>query len=395
MTPNVPKEVLQRYLNGNCSTAEKMLVDCWYAQLEATGDCEWEPGEKERLEQYLALQLRSNIQPADPLPIAGPAPVGPIRMRPVWWAAAAVLIFSTATWLLVSTKSRSDIRKSTISHTADIAAGHNGAILTLSDGRQLLLDSMGNGTIARQDGVAVVLKDGELSYSGGTPHEMAWNTIHTPKGRQFMLRLPDGTKAWLNAASTITYPTAFNGKERSIKISGEVYFEIAANTKIPFRVNVNEQAAIEVLGTHFNVNAYENGPHIATTLLEGAVRVGATIQGHGTGNSTVLQPGQQARIQTNVAAGGKNMQVITVADPDQVIAWKNGIFNFEGASLREMMQQVERWYDITVVFEKGVPDIHFAGKINKSVSLNGILKALDESGIHYRMGEQRQLVLLP
>lgn len=229
-----------------------------------------------------------------------------------------------------------------------------------------------------------------IRLRGGTE----WNTMQTPKGRQFVLRLPDGTRVWLNAASSISYPTSFNGKERLVKVTGETYFEVAADKTKPFKVSVNEQAEVEVLGTHFNINAYSNASNIATTLLEGAVRVAVHGQGNVAKQTAMLQPGQQALIET-AAEFSKTVRVTTLNDPGKVIAWKNGVFNFEGVTLKEMMQQIERWYDITVVFEKGVPDIRFEGKINRNVNLNGILKALDESGVHYRMGGNRQLVLLP
>lgn len=391
MDPNTAKDVLQRYLNGNCNSSEKMLVDNWYARLEATGEAEWQPGEKASFEQYIEQKLLHNIQ--TPLSQQAPAPVRRMSFRRnKWWVAASLfLLLAAAAYVFTERKKQQPAAAISLSET-DIAPGKQGAVLTLADGKQILLDSMGNGMVTLQNGAQVLLENGELSYgAGNATGDAVYNTMQTPKGRQFMLRLPDGTKAWLNAASSITYPVAFNGNERLVKMTGEVYFEVAADKKRPFLVNVNDKAQVNVLGTHFNVNAYENEAGIATTLLEGAVRVSAGEQG----KAVTLQPGQQARLATTALGGSSAIQVTTVTDTDQVIAWKNGFFNFEGASLREMMQQIERWYDITVVFEKGVPDIRYAGKINRNVNLTGILKALDESGIHYRMDNNRRLMLLP
>jgi ferric-dicitrate binding protein FerR (iron transport regulator) len=391
MNPNIAQELLQRYLDGTCDSNEKMLVEHWYRQLDETG--EWEPGQKtpiEHMEQRLMESIAASRSRKTP------APVRNLSFLRRWWVAAALLLVLGTTAYLGTMNRKPALPATTAQRATDIAPGKEGAILTLADGRQVILDSMGNGTIAQQNGVQVVLKDGQLSYeSGSLGGQPAYNTMHTPKGRQFQVRLPDGTKAWLNAASSITYPIAFNGTERSVKITGEVYFEVAGNREMPFTVNVNDKANVEVLGTHFNVNAYENERHIATTLLEGSVRVANRQDIHATGNTIILQPGEQARIATADTRPGTGIQVIKAADIDQVTAWKNGFFDFEGAGLKEMMLQVERWYDITVVFEKGVPDTHFAGKIKRNVSLNGILKALDESDIHYRLDDERRLVLLP
>jgi len=211
--------------------------------------------------------------------------------------------------------------------------------------------------------------------------------------------LPDGTRVWLNAASSIRYPTVFVKNERKVEVSGEVYFEVVRNTKMPFRVNVNNRTELEVLGTDFNVNAYDNEANMATTLLEGSLRVSQVQEGQQpiqtapANQSVILQPGQQAQISFGQPTQQK-IKVITDADVNKVMAWKNGLFNFEDATLEEVLRQLERWYDIEVVYESKVPDVALTGKITRGVSLNGLLTALKKMGMHYRM-EGRKLIVQP
>jgi ferric-dicitrate binding protein FerR (iron transport regulator) len=215
---------------------------------------------------------------------------------------------------------------------------------------------------------------------------MQYNTMSTPKGRQYHLTLPDGTKVWLNAASSIKYPTVFSGNERSVQVSGEAYFEVAKNSSQPFRVAVDNGMKIDVLGTSFNVNAYEDDDNSYTTLIDGAVRVTAAEAG----NSMILKPAQQA-----VQAPGSVLSVNSNVDIEKVMAWKNGVFNFENASLADVMKEIERWYDIDVVYKNGIPDIKFWGKITKDVSLSGILIALEKTKVHFKLENNRTLVVLP
>lgn len=306
-----------------------------------------------------------------------------VRFLRRWVPAAAAAILLLAAGAYLWTANRKDALP-TVEATV-ITPGKAGAILTLADGSQVVLDSLDNGVIANQNGARVVLRNGQLAYDPAENGngEIVFNTISTPKGRQFQVTLPDGTLVWLNAASSIRYPTVFSGEERKVEVTGEAYFEVAKNAKMPFRLNVNNKAEINVLGTHFNVNAYDNEKAIATTLLEGSVRVAANLD-----QPVILQPGQQAQI----AKAGIN--VIENADIDKVIAWKNGLFHFEGATLAEIMRQLERWYDIEVVYEKGIPDIEFEGEMTRDVSLNGLLVMLGKTEMHFRL-EGRKLIVLP
>lgn len=337
-----------------------------------------------------------------------PPSIRRVRVLRKWgWAAASIiLVLGMGAYFWATNRQSPAI----IVTSADIAPGKNGAILTLANGSQVVLDSLENGVIALQNGTKVLLQDGTLAYdpSGSAAGGIVYNTMTTPKGRQFQVTLPDGTKAWLNAASSIRYPTVFAGKERKIDVTGEVYLEVAKNAALPFRINVNDRTEIEVLGTHFNVNAYEDEASIHTTLLEGSIRVlvgQKMLPGNNLSSKTVssiLKPGQQAVV---VIAGkaGENapqpssspaIKVINNADIGKVMAWKNGLFNFEGASLEQVMRQLERWYDIEVVFEKNAsPDMEFEGEMSRGVSLNGLLKMLERLGVSCKL-EGRKLTIL-
>jgi ferric-dicitrate binding protein FerR (iron transport regulator) len=291
----------------------------------------------------------------------------------------------------------------------DLPPGKNGAILTLADGSKVVLDSLGNGVVATQNGSKILLNNGQLAYStsnnghpasgaADSPAVITYNTMTTPKGRQFQLLLPDGTKIWLNAASSVRYPTRFTDMERKVQVTGEAYFEVAQNAKAPFVVTVDEQTEIQVLGTHFNINSYADETSINTTLLEGSVRV---IHA---GEKALLRLGQQAQVPVDKAAqtGGQpsetardHIKVLSNVNIDKVVAWKNGVFDFQDASLEEVMRQLERWYDIEVVYEKNIPKLEFFGRMGRDLTLSNVLRGLELSKVHFRMEGERRLVILP
>ncbi|WP_341843715.1 FecR family protein [Chitinophaga caseinilytica] len=276
---------------------------------------------------------------------------------------------------------------------AQIAPGREGAVLTLADGRQVVLDSLQNGTIASQQGTQVVLNNGQLVYDAHASSAASINRISTPNGRQYQVILPDGTKVWLNAASTLKYPTAFTGSERLVELSGEAYFEVTSqpagpNGKMPFIVKTSQQQ-IRVTGTSFNVNAYQNEPSVKTTLLEGKVHVDGLPAAAGNAGGVDLHPGEQA-----ATTGADGPRVASNADLAKVMAWKNGAFNFEGLRLDEAMRQLERWYDITVTYDGGMPDIRFFGEVDRNVNLGDLLEMLAGAGLSYRFEPGGQLVIL-
>lgn len=302
------------------------------------------------------------------------------RLIPLPWlryAAAIALIFGAAVFLF--TRDRKP-EKDTVYEDEDIPLkydalpGKNGATLTLANGNIIVLDSLGNGLVAEQGGTQVLLKDGQLTYDAAGAAEVSYNTISTPRGHQFHIQLPDGTHVWLNAASSIVYPTAFIDKERRVKVSGEVYLEVAKNADKPFKVQVNEHTEIEALGTRFNINAYLDEPVISATLLEGAIRVSAYAQ------RQTLSPGQQSQVMPTGA-----VKLVDDINISQVMAWKNDAFGFDGKSIKEIMRQLSRWYDIDIVFEGDIPTITLGGEMGRDIKLSKALDFLQEAGLRFRM----------
>lgn len=269
----------------------------------------------------------------------------------------------------------------------DIAPGGNKAILILSNGKQINLTNAQNGQLAKEaDAVINKTADGKVTYQSngqqGQSSEITYNTLKTPRGGKYDLTLADGTRVWLNAASSIIYPSAFNGRDRQVEITGEAYFEVVHNAAQPFRVRVAGQT-IEDLGTHFNINAYTDEPTIKTTLLEGSIRLSNT-----TGNLT-LKPGEQAIIQAN-----QSITLNTDADTDEAIAWHQGLFKFNDASIETVMRQLSRWYDVDVSYEGKIPQRLFSGKIYRNTSALKVSDILSYKQIHFRL-EGRKIIVMP
>lgn len=283
----------------------------------------------------------------------------------------------------------------------DVQPGGNKAILTLSDGSSIVLDSAHNGTLSVQ-GSAKVLKsaNGQLVYESvnhkGGDRSLVFNTISTPRGGQYQIGLPDGSKVWLNATSSLRFPTAFTGKERRVELSGEAYFEVAPNSHQPFSVAVfagepgKGQALqqVEVLGTEFNVMAYTDENIVKTTLLTGAVQIAGP-----TGARTAqLKPGEQAQLVRDDVQG---IHVVEDADTEAAIAWKNGYFNFGKADIQTIMRQLSRWYDVDVSFRgNGNKDRIFWGGIQRNLRLSAVLGILERSGVEFTIDGRKVVVNL-
>lgn len=298
-----------------------------------------------------------------------------------WMAASVLLLMSIVSWLWFRSGTNNNQDAIVSATPAMIEPGKNGAVLTLADGSQVVLDSLSNGLVAQQAGAEAILKNGRLVY--GEAKEAvavtAYNTMSTPKGRQFQITLPDGTRVWLNAESSIRYPTQFNGREREVNVTGEIYLEVAKDASKPFFVRVNHSTRVAVLGTSFNVNAYTNEPSVNMTLVEGKISVAVND------NHVMLTPGKQAQVLSG------NVNVISV-DTDRIIAWKSGLFNLNNLSFAAIMRQIERWYDIEVMYENGVPNVPMMGEISRDVPLQGLLKNLERMGMKYRL-EGRKLIV--
>jgi transmembrane sensor len=308
-----------------------------------------------------------------------------------WMAAAAIVIaIGTAIFLTIDRQPKSTGTVVVIKPTVnDVLPGGNKATLRLSNGQIINLDSAANGSLATQGNTKIIkLADGQIAYTreGKNAMEVMYNTMSTPPGGQFKLKLPDGTDVWLNAASSITYPTAFVGKDRSVTITGEAYFEVVKDKTKPFHVIVNDMD-VEVFGTHFNVNAYNDEPAVKTTLLEGSVKV-SNQSAIGNRQSAMLKPGEQA-----VLAPHSPLTTNHSPDLDQVMAWKNGLFNFNKVSLQDVMKQIARWYNVEIVYQGEIKPKKFGGEIQRDLNLSEVLEGLKETGIHFRIDGQKLIVL--
>lgn len=302
------------------------------------------------------------------------------------WAVASsvALIIGVGIYYLYH-KKQAETPTGVVQSITNAQQGESSVLLTLSDGSQVLLDTVKNGRITLQGGTVAKVTNEVLEYER-TGSEVQYNTISTPKGKQFQLRLSDGTSVWLNAESSIKYPVVFTGKERLISVTGEVYTEVAQNPSIPFRVEVRGGPSVEVLGTSFNVNAYSNEQSVRTTLLAGAIRVamkGAAYK--------LLKPGQQALTTT----GNRSIQVFDDVNAVSVVAWKNGVFDFDDVPLEEAMRQLARWYDIEVIYQQTIPKVQLGGTIKRSLPFTDVLYFLSNVGLHYKLQGNRTLIILP
>lgn len=392
--------LLYRHMNGTITNSEAEELQSWSAAspenqrllAELTDETDLaelilfnETYERDDIRSSLYKSIQAQID----FPVDAPTTIVP-TIRPMfrrqWWVAASVLLLlgiGAYVWNIHKTPPGLPAMQ----QTGDLPPGKEGAILTLADGSQVSLDTVQNATIASQGGVTAKVVNGALMYEG-SGHEVVYNTMRTPKGRQFHVTLPDGTKVWLNSQSAIRFPTHFAGGERKVDIEGEAYFEVTRNSNMPFKVAVRDQAMVEVLGTAFNINAYDNEPQIATTLVEGSVKV---AEQQGSASPVILQPGEQARVPHHDAT---SIELLRHPDIDKALAWKNGQFYFDGATLPEIMRQVERWYDIEVVYPDKVPPIVFVGKMTRGVTLRFLLRSMEDLRVRYRL-EGKVLTILP
>ncbi len=371
-------ELLKKHKAGTASKEEVEFLYAYYDLFDAKED------ELQSMNladvQILKAEIYSGIQ--EKIDETKSTPIRRINTRYKWLAAASVLLlFSIAAFVFLSRSPANEtvIAKSetTVSPVVnDIAPGGNQATLTLADGTVIVLDDKANGVISEQQG-AVVKKaaDGHVLYAPNEKAAAVINTISTPNGGQYRLTLADGTNVWLNAASSITFPTAFTGETREVKIRGEAYFEVAKDKQHPFKV-ISENQVIEVLGTHFNVNTYDDEPAEKTTLLEGSVSVTRNSTNNKETATKVLVPGQQSVLNRSKASIR-----VQSADTEEAIAWKNGYFKFDRVDIQTIMRQVARWYNVEIEYRGGISDDVFVGKIARSENVSGVLRILALSKI--------------
>ncbi len=307
-----------------------------------------------------------------------------------WVAAAAVLLLLVGGLYL--RYNQPAVPPTVITAEKEILPGQQGAILTLANGRKIVLDTLNNGVIAQQDAKLIVLNNGVIKYDRETTlpdrETISYNTLSTPRGRQYQLTLPDGTNVWLNAESTITFPVAFTGNTRQVSITGEAYFEVTQDKTKPFIVDVAGKTSIEVLGTNFNVNAYKDEPAEKITLIEGSVKVVNGQWSMANEKTAILKPGEQAEL----AEAHSPFTIHHSPDLEQIMAWKNGLFVLQGANLEEVIRQLARWYDIDIRYESAVPSFQFEGKMDRGVKLPTVIKWFTDLGIPCHL-EKRTLVI--
>ncbi|WP_184541983.1 FecR family protein [Mucilaginibacter sp. FT3.2] len=312
--------------------------------------------------------------------------VGRSRYRLMWSkfaAAAAILIFISAGVYFYLNKEgvKPPLAQMAVKQLQnDILPGGNKAVLTLGNGKKIELDDVKNGIVARQNGTATIkTKSGQLVSRVESGNKFAeelpvsYNTITTARGGQYQVILPDGSKVWLNAASSLKYPTAFKGSERNVELTGEAYFEVAKNAAMPFYVKSAGQT-VKVLGTHFNINAYEDERVIKTTLLEGSIQIAYQQV------KALIKPGETARITLGLA---NKIMVDEDLDTGDAVAWKDGYFQFNHSDIQTVMRQISRWYDVTVIYKGTVPSKDFGGAIQRNLSLSQVLHILEKSQLHF------------
>lgn len=320
--------------------------------------------------------------------IAEPQPVINPFSRYRWAAAAAILLLIVSSvFVFINRKeTNTTVAKNTQpQQQQDRLPGGDRAVLTLADGSSIVLDSAGNGMLAQQGTTKIIKKeDGQLLYnsSDNATDAVAYNLLQTPRGGQYKITLPDGSKVWLNAASSLKYPVVFSGKERKVEITGEAYFEIAKDAARPFKVQLN-QMEVEVLGTHFNINSYTDEETISTTLLEGRVKVTTASE------NKFLQPGQQAQLKSS-----GTMKIVNDVNLEETVAWKDGNFQFENSDIKSVMRQLARWYDVEVSYQGNISK-HFIGGISRNVKLSQVLSMLQQTGEVRFIIEGKKIIVMP
>lgn len=376
------KELLSKYHSGEATNEEKALVESWYLQY-GTAPSDLTP-EQLQEEHDLGLKMLHAQLPQQ-------------KRLSIWprVAAAAAVICCVATGIYYLSPERQSpippVAQTTPEATADIPPGGSKAILTLASGKKISLTDAGIGQLAKEQGLSIHKKaDGELVYTveDNSTATAAYNTITTPTGGQYQVTLPDGSRVWLNAASSLRYPVRFAQQARTVELTGEAYFEVTSQpadkgNKRPFIVQTGEQK-VEVLGTHFNISGYTEDAYIKTTLLEGAVKVSGGPQ-----TGVLLKPGQMA-----VNNRLKGTISVNAADINDVMAWKKGYFIFNNENIRDIMIKLARWYDIEVAYEGDMTGVAFQGNYLRTRNLVNLLKTIEQTNsIRFKIEGRRVTVI--
>ena len=380
----IPK-LIARYLRGQLTPGEQKELNDWIGKSESNKlFFEESTNEKQLIDELRQFNkkdrtssLNNTLDKIDP-ESAARNKSRLVKMKRYLAAACLAVIAGTTFYILNRPSDKSNVAESTVNtndpYKNDVAPGTDKATLTLANGSTIELDNSANKKIADENGTAVNQQGAQLIYDAGkspssNPPTLSYNMLSTPRGGQYNVVLPDGSRVWLNAESSIRFPTAFTGNERSVEITGEVYLEVTQNKSKPFKVSVNGMK-VEVLGTHFNINAYLDEAVIKTTLLEGSVKV---VNGE---SLAVIKRGQQAQV-FNTASMGRAIKVIDNADINSAIAWKQGLIVFNQADIKEILRQVSRWYDVDVEYKNEIKVPRFYGEIPRTVTLTEVLKIIE------------------
>jgi len=381
--------LISRYLQEKITQEEEAELMNWVRASNENERMFKELTDNQHLKTELAFFERLDLAKAYKKTMSSCEGLSPVRSfwsfkRNGWKVAAAILLLLAGGWLigLINQRDQSaGISEKNNTTPATITPGGNKAFLTLADGRNIILDSSADGELAKQGNVLIRKENGKLAYSIGNGNsEQLFNTVRTPNGGQYMLELADGTKVWLNAASSLKFPATFSGNERRVEMTGEVYFEIAKNAKQPFIVRSNE-IDIRVTGTHFNINAYPDEGSTSTTLLEGAVDISDG------GKWIRLHPGEQAR-----SVPGQPLTLMKNTDLEEVMAWKKGKFIFNQADIRKIMRQISRWYDVEIVYQGSVSQETFSGMVSRDSDIDKVLRIIEEGGVKFNIKSRKIIV---
>lgn len=369
--------LIRKYLAGNASERERLFVEKYFEHFDIRSDPATGLSEMKRrqLQQRMLDKIHAKIRPGEGSRSSGSHRFALVR------AAAAVILLIAAGGIVYYHSNQKPASPSQVLSQPDISPGTNGAILKLSGGKSIVLDTVRNGQLM-SNAVNVISKtDSAVSFSAGSkPDEIEYYTLITPRAHQQQIILADGTKVWLNAASSIRFPSAFRDDHRVVEISGEAYFEVARDESRPFVVKVKDMR-VEVLGTHFNVMAYADEPSARTTLLEGSVKV---IKGT---VAVLLKPGQEALLD-----GQGKMRLIRNVNPYEAVAWKNNLFWFDSDNVQTVMTRLSRWYNVDIRIEGHIPDL-FTGSIPRDLPFSKVFEVLQKTGsIHYTMKNHQILV---
>ena len=366
--------LLEKYRKGECTPEELDFLESWYLQYHADAE---ELSESD-LEHEVGMMDESM---AHKIPFAVDRPSVWSRLRLPLGIAAAILIVCSMTYFL---RPAAHIEQEVAKQEFPISPGKQAASLTLTNGKKIFLSDQQAGKVAKEAGLSITkTRNGELIYevTGSTDRGSGFHTLATTRGETYRVKLPDGSMVWLNAASSLKYPVSFkNSAQRIVQLTGEAYFEIAKDSRHPFIVKSTAQQ-VEVLGTHFNINAYPDEPGVLTTLLEGSIRLKPER-----GASRVLKPGQLAEL-TGAALN------ILPADTRSVTAWKDGYFRFRNENLQSVMRKISRWYNVEVSFQNGLPDDTYSGAVTRYGDIRQILEIMEGSNnIHFTIKGRRIVV---